>query len=112
MDASNVDVALAAVAKALDVDPYDFQAEMDYHLSKPTTVQVELVTVEYIDGETGGEDFFAGGEGEIYHLIKVTTGDNIQYFKKTGMYYSFAGSEWNDDWVEVFPKKKTITVYE
>lgn len=63
-------------------------------------------TVNYVDGETGGE-----GSGEyIWQVWSATDADgNVQYFRKTGYYMSYEGSTWDGDLIEVVPFEKTVT---
>lgn len=60
-----------------------------------------LGTLEYVDGETGGE----GSAEYIWQVWKI--GD--QYFKKEGYYMSHHGSEWDGEIFEVVPFEKTVT---
>lgn len=38
--------------------------------------------------------------------------DHDVYIRVTGFYSSYDGTDWDNDWSEVKPKEKTITVYE
>jgi hypothetical protein len=64
------------------------------------------------------------GEIEIIHSVGDCEGggdhaEKVFFFKEhncyiriTGFYSSYHGTDWEYDWTEVFPKEKTITVYE
>ncbi|GAA0955503.1 hypothetical protein [Nonomuraea longicatena] len=56
----------------------------------------------------GGED----GDGWTHVVIRVTQGDVTRYFKKTGYYSSYGGSDWDGEIRRVRPTTKTVTVYE
>jgi hypothetical protein len=67
-----------------------------------------LGKVTTVDSEGGSE-----GDGEYTHVvIKVTQGDVTRYFKKTGYYSSYGGSDWDGEIRSVWPATKTVTVYE
>lgn len=51
------------------------------------------------------------GGGE-YSEIVYNFVDYGVYLKITGFYSSYNGTDWNDDWTEVFPQEKMTTVYE
>ena len=67
------------------------------------------------DEETGGE----GSQEDIYVVFSVTAhvvkdgigSERKRYFRKTGYYASYDGSNWDGDFIEVFPKQKEITVW-
>jgi hypothetical protein len=67
------------------------------------------VKVTYVDGETGGE----GSAEHIWQVWRVVTKagdlDEVQYFKKTGYYASYDGSNWDGSLYEVEPFEKTVT---
>lgn len=70
-----------------------------------TTEDGEQFEVEHIGQEGGGE----GGSEYCYAVIKV--GD--KFYKIEYSYYSHQGYDTDDaELVEVFPKQKTVTVYE
>lgn len=56
------------------------------------------------------EDFGGEGQGDTYYIIYKFI-DHDVYIKFDGWYASHAGAEYNKMY-EVFPKEKTITVYE
>jgi hypothetical protein len=67
-----------------------------------------LGLVATVDVEGGGE-----GSGEYTHVvIKVTQSGVVRYFKKTGYYSSYGGSDWDGEIRSVWPTTKTVTVYE
>ena len=51
------------------------------------------------------------GGGEYSEKVFYFEKHNV-YLKVTGFYSSYNGTDWNNDWTEVFPKEKLITVYE
>lgn len=82
-------------------DKYDRIYELSSDKNKETFGEVKLVNNE---GNTEG-----GGEySEKVYFFK----DHNVYLKVTGCYTSYNGCDWNDDWTEVKPIEKTITVYE
>lgn len=95
-----------------DLDPEDAYSDSHYEgfFDEPTEVSANVVTIEPVDFQYGGE----GKSGqEMYHILRVTTdGGDAQYFKLSGTYFSHGASEWNDEWVEVKPKEKKVTVWE
>ena len=91
--------------------PDDFWAEPDEYFKEPTQVSASVVTIELIDSQLGGEDKFAGGEGDVWLVWKVTIDGVPSYFKKSGVYRSYTGTAWGEI-TKVTPKTKTITVFE
>lgn len=67
-----------------------------------------LGNVATVDTEGGYE----GGPEHTHVVIRVTQGDVVRYFKKTGYYSSYGGSDWDGDIHAVQPTTKTVTVYE
>lgn len=63
-------------------------------------------STELVDecGDTEG-----GGE---YSMKVFHFKDSNLFVRVTGFYSSYNGCDWNDDWKQVFPKEKQITVYE
>lgn len=59
--------------------------------------------VHSIGGTEGGGDY-----AERVYLFK----DHNVYIKITGFYSSYHGTDWDEDFKEVSPRQKTITVYE
>lgn len=59
--------------------------------------------------EVGGE-----GAGDYIHLVfRVDRDGSTQWFKKTGYYRSYEGTDWTDgDLIEVTPQERTVIVYE
>ncbi|XVU22559.1 hypothetical protein ACQPZJ_35565 [Actinoplanes sp. CA-054009] len=75
----------------------------------PITIDGVPVTVKRIgDTYTGGE----GGGEDIEMIFEISDGLFTRYFRKTGYYYSYDGSNWDGGFSEVKPAQKTITVYE
>jgi hypothetical protein len=68
--------------------------------------KVGLGTIAEVHSEGNKE---GGGEYSeiVYHFV-----DYDVYLRITGFYTSYNGTDWNDNWTEVFPQEKTITVYE
>jgi hypothetical protein len=66
---------------------------------------IDLGIAKFVTGETGGE----GSAEHIWLVFSVTNGDSVQYFKKTGYYASYDGSNWDGALVEVEPFEKTVT---
>lgn len=58
-------------------------------------------------GEEGGYE----GGGEYVERVVYFEDHNV-YIRLTGTYYSYHGTDWNDDYTQVVPKEKTIIVYE
>jgi len=50
--------------------------------------------------------------GGSYAEIVFHFKDHNVYLRVTGYYSSYHGTDWEEDWTEVFPREKTITVYE
>ena len=64
---------------------------------------------EVVHEEGGGE----GGGSHVEVVLKITEGNEARYFRKTGYYASFKGTDWDSDPpTEVFPKQATVTQYE
>lgn len=53
-----------------------------------------------------------GGEGQGDYAEIIYTVDGRRFFRKQGSYYSYDGFDWDGPFREVFPKEKTITVFE
>ena len=51
------------------------------------------------------------GGGDYSMVVRHFEKFNI-YIKETGYYSSYNGTDWNNDFEEVFPVQKIITVYE
>lgn len=54
-----------------------------------------------------------GGEGqgdEYWYVFSVSDGKTKRHIKVDGWYASYDGG-WYDEWYEVFPKQKTVTVW-
>jgi hypothetical protein len=65
--------------------------------------------VEVTHQEGGGE----GGGSHVEIILEIKDGEKSRFFRKTGYYASFVGTEWSDnDPTEVFPKQVTVTQYE
>lgn len=62
--------------------------------------------VEEVDSQG---DYEGGGDFAMKVLFFK---DHNVYIRQTGFYSSYNGTDWNDDYREVFPKEKTITVFE
>lgn len=113
MDAKQFTDILNQYAEENTPYPEDFWFDVgDPIFNEPTEVRANVVTVEAIDKQLGGEDVFPGGQGEIYVVLKLTVDGREQFFKRSGTYASHCGTDWDDELVEVFPKQKSITVYE
>lgn len=64
-------------------------------------------------GSTKLVDYCGDEEGGGEYSMKVFHFEDFNLFVKiTGFYSSYNGFDWNDDWKQVFPKEKQITVYE
>ena len=76
--------------------------------NEPEDIFVGL-TVRIVDEQGGNE----GGGEHVMRIYEVTTNDSaeIYYFKKTGFYESYNGTEWDSDVVEVFPKEIMVVKY-
>jgi hypothetical protein len=80
--------------------------ELGYGLDFEERDWIKHFDYDLIDGH-GGE-----GEGENYWRVYYFPKYNC-YLKITGSYQSYDGVNWDyGDYYEVFPKEKTITVYE
>ncbi|WP_440066391.1 hypothetical protein [Streptosporangium sp. OZ121] len=67
-----------------------------------------LGTVTVVESIGGGE-----GDGESTSVaVKVTQDGVTRYFRKTGYYGSYGGSDWDGEVRSVWPTTKTVTVYE
>lgn len=80
---------------------WDYEAEAD----EPVPGLGVVTVVENV----GGED-----QGSHAHLVfRVLPEDGpVRYFRVNGYYSSYDGTEWDGDLYEVFPRIKSITVYE
>ncbi len=52
-----------------------------------------------------------GGEGDGETVVRVFEHNGI-FIQLTGWYASYHGTDWDEEITQVFPKQKTITVYE
>lgn len=98
------------VAKDKDdnsIDYYNVIDELETTTSKNPHI-IQGYVVYRVDGETGCE----GGGEYIYFVLAFEKDGNTQYFRTTGTYSSWDGTEWHKNWEEVYPCQKTITVYE
>lgn len=68
-------------------------------------------TDEFGQIETSHQKGGCEGGGDYAERVFLFKDHNI-YLKVTGFYSSYHGTDWEYDWTEVFPKEKTITVYE
>lgn len=80
----------------------------DWWFAGYQTFTVKGATITLIE-EVGGE-----GAGDYRHLVfRVDVDDKTQWFKKTGYYRSYEGTDWTDgDLIEVTPQERTVIVYE
>lgn len=90
-----------------------FWGELSYELQKynretkkyePTDFRISGFPLEIVEDVGGGE-----GDGDTRYLVFKL---GSQFFRKDGYYASYDGSVWDGDFYEVFPREKTITVYE
>ncbi|MEV6638072.1 hypothetical protein AB0M54_45855 [Actinoplanes sp. NPDC051470] len=58
---------------------------------------------------TGGED--GGADAELIFKVTPDLG-GVRYFRKSGWYSSYNGTDWDGQFTEVQPKVKTVTVFE
>lgn len=63
--------------------------------------EIEVIHEEG-DCEGGGDH-----SEKVFHFK-----DHNVFIRVTGFYSSYNGTDWENDWTEVSPKEKTITVYE
>lgn len=96
-------------------------------------IKQTLIDSDCVPSKTGGLDYFNEEQQEIWdslgHVETVhSEGDcegggehseKVLYFAEheiyiriTGFYSSYDGTDWYDEMSQVYPKKKTITVYE
>lgn len=74
-------------------------------LSLNEVVEVaDLGSVQVVDRQPGRE----GGGENIYIVFKV----GERFFKKTGYYASYDGSNWDGSFTEVTPQDRVVTFYE
>ena len=66
--------------------------------------EVQLKTVHSVGGNEGG------GENVVRVFEHDNDGEKI-YFRLTGFYSSYHGTDWDEDFVRVVPAEKVITVY-
>lgn len=86
--------------KNLGIRVSDF-GESDFPNTLPSIGQWEEIL------QVGGE-----GEGDTYYSVKYFKDHNV-YIRTDGFYSSYNGTDWENGYgYEVFPKEKTITVYE
>jgi len=68
----------------------------------------DLGAVTTVQSDGGGH-----GEGEATSVVIKVEGESVtRYFKKTGYYSSYSGTEWDGEVRSVWPSTKTVTVYE
>lgn len=65
-------------------------------------------SVELVENERS-DDY---GGGNIHMVFKVSTNDQVQYFRKDGRWDSYVEDEWDGDFYEVTPVAQTKTSYE
>ncbi len=89
-------------------DAYGYGWNFWYHENiEPTAIAVDLDAEVVAKGGPTGYDY------EVWFVIKVTDLDeNERFFRKTGYHSSYEGYDWDGGFSEVFPKQKTVTVYE
>lgn len=91
-----------------------------YWLYEGHTDEFHIISDNYMARtvhSTGGHE---GGGEHVEVVVEVSPhvggikkfSMESRFFKKLGWYASFAGTEFDGPLVEVFPKHKTITVYE
>lgn len=66
---------------------------------------------EFGEVQTVDENGNCEGGGEYSDYVFFFKDHGI-YVRVTGCYTSYNGTDWENDWSEVMPKEKTITVYE
>lgn len=76
--------------------------------AEPTTA--EVVYQRFRETDSYGE--YLQGDDEIYMIFKVQTPEGEKHFKKFGYQSSYGDMGWDGPVVEVYPKTKTITVWE
>lgn len=70
-----------------------------------TTIEVDGTSLDVIKVD----DFGGEGQGEkLWVVVKI----DGKFYRKSGYYSSYDGSEWDGPFREVSPVQKTITVYE
>lgn len=70
------------------------------------TLRAIFGEVEIVDSEGDRE---GGGD---YAMKVFLFKDHNVFIKTTGFYSSYNGTEWDENWSNVSPKEKTITIYE
>jgi len=77
--------------------------------TKAKSIKLGDYQIEFVDGYIGEE----GGVDNMYAVFKIIDQqNNFIYVQTTGYYNSWDGTEWHNDWTEVFQKTKVVTYYE
>lgn len=95
-------------------DNWDYLFERGSGTVVPTSVKLDAVVVEKEDRPRDHYGDYMQDENECWMIFKVVENGKERFFKKTGTQSSY-GDERDWSWgttTEVFPKTKTITVWE
>lgn len=97
------DLTLSGLRELIESNEYEFA---DFIIEDGSKILGENgLIIENIETEGGGE----GGSEYCYTIVKV----NEDFYKIEYSYYSYEGFELSDaSMTKVYPKQKTITVYE
>lgn len=72
------------------------------------TNKADGVFIKVVYAEGGGE----GGGEHVERVFSVNgTEGPVSYLRVTGYYQSYNGTDWNDDWELVEPRKVVVTQY-
>lgn len=68
----------------------------------------EGIHIEVVSSEGGNE----GGGEHVERVFAINRGsETISHMRVTGYYQSYAGTEYNDDWILVQPREVVVTQY-
>lgn len=91
----------------LNLNWWDVWGRSAYPLCLKTLGGEKGVWIKHEDSYVGEED----GQKETYVILSVVQGGHKRYFRKTGRYDSWDGTEWDGDFTEVVPQEVKVMTW-